>query len=43
MPNKQEESAQPRLAGAQVQMPPETGTFLAAQKVKKAEGTQLEF
>jgi site-specific DNA-methyltransferase (adenine-specific) len=31
------------LAGTQVQMPPETGTFLAAQKVKKAEGQQLEF
>lgn len=28
------------LAGAAVQMPPETGTFLAAQKIKKAEGSQ---
>jgi site-specific DNA-methyltransferase (adenine-specific) len=28
------------LAGAEVQMPPETGTFLAAQKVRKIEGTQ---
>ena len=28
------------LAGAAVQMPPETGTFLAAQKVKKQQGTQ---
>jgi len=28
------------LAGAAVQMPPETGTFLAAQKVRKTEGTQ---
>ena len=28
------------LAGAAVQMPPETGTFLAAQKVRKKEGTQ---
>jgi site-specific DNA-methyltransferase (adenine-specific) len=28
------------LAGAAVQMPPETGTFIAAQKVRKQEGTQ---
>jgi site-specific DNA-methyltransferase (adenine-specific) len=28
------------LAGSVVQMPPETGTFLAAQKVKKLDGTQ---
>jgi site-specific DNA-methyltransferase (adenine-specific) len=28
------------LAGATVQMPPETGTFLAAQKVRKSDGTQ---
>ena len=28
------------LAGAAIQMPPETGTFLAAQKVKKAQGEQ---
>jgi hypothetical protein len=28
------------LAGAVVQMPPETGTFLAAQKVRKKEGSQ---
>ena len=31
------------LAGAVVQMPPETGTFLAAQKIKKAEGDQTSF
>lgn len=31
------------LAGASVQMPPETGTFLAAQKVKKAQGEQGQF
>ncbi len=31
------------LAGATVQMPPETGTFLAAQKVKKAQGEQSTF
>lgn len=31
------------LAGAAVQMPPETGTFLAAQKVRKSEGTQAKF
>ncbi len=31
------------LAGAPVQMPPETGTFLAAQKIKKQEGTQSKF
>ncbi len=31
------------LAGAGVQMPPETGTFLAAQKVRKSEGKQGEF
>jgi site-specific DNA-methyltransferase (adenine-specific) len=28
------------LAGSVVQMPPETGTFLVAQKVRKSEGTQ---
>ena len=32
-----------QLAGAGVQMPPETGTFLAAQKVRKSEGKQGEF
>ena len=31
------------LAGAGVQMRPETGTFLAAQKVRKSEGKQGEF
>jgi len=31
------------LAGASVQMPPETGTFIAAQKVRKQEGKQGEF
>ena len=31
------------LAGAMVQMPPETGTFLAAQRIKKTEGTQDQF
>lgn len=31
------------LAGAQVLMPPETGTFLAAQKVKKIQGEQTSF
>ena len=31
------------LAGASVQMPPETGTFMAAQKVRKQEGKQGEF
>jgi site-specific DNA-methyltransferase (adenine-specific) len=31
------------LAGAGVQMPPETGTFIAAQKVRKQEGKQGEF
>ncbi len=31
------------LAGASVQMPPETGTFLAAQKVKKSQGDQSQF
>jgi hypothetical protein len=28
------------LAGATVQMPPESGTFIAAQKVKKDPGAQ---
>jgi len=28
------------LAGAVVQMPPETGTFMAAQRVRKNEGNQ---
>jgi NACHT-associated inactive Restriction Endonuclease 1 len=28
------------LAGSMVQMPPETGTFLTAQRVRKKEGTQ---
>jgi len=31
------------LAGAAVQMPPETGTFLAAQRIKKQEGIQSKF
>ncbi len=31
------------LAGAEVKMPPETGTFMAAQKVRKSEGKQGEF
>ena len=31
------------LAGAEVKMPPETGTFIAAQKVKKSEGKQGAF
>ena len=31
------------LSGAGVHMPPETGTFLAAQKVRKSEGTQGQF
>jgi len=31
------------LAGSVVQMPPETGTFLTAQKVRKNEGKQIEF
>jgi hypothetical protein len=31
------------LAGAEVQMPPETGTFMAAQRVRKSEGSQDQF
>ncbi len=31
------------LAGAAVQMPPETGTFLQAQRIRKADGTQKTF
>jgi site-specific DNA-methyltransferase (adenine-specific) len=31
------------LDGAQIQMPPETGTFIAAQKVRKIEGNQEQF
>jgi site-specific DNA-methyltransferase (adenine-specific) len=31
------------LTGATVQMPPETGTFLAAQKVQKSQGEQASF
>ena len=31
------------LAGAEVHMPPETGTFIAAQKVRKQAATQAKF
>jgi len=30
-------------SGSDAQMPPETGTFLAAQKVKKSQGEQSSF